>query len=107
MNIELHNNKVMISESEDSNIIAEYDGNKWIVTFVQINGISEYSCIARFSTRILSDKELIEKANILKSVWEYLELNEADDPISWNDETIQSTVNKLTLENHGQIKLNL
>ncbi len=107
MNIELHNNQVMIGESEDSNIIAEYDRNKWIITFVQIDGIPEYSCAARFSTRILSDKELIEKANVLKSVWEYLELNEADGPISWNDEAIQSIVNKLTLEKHGQTKLDL
>ena len=82
MNIELHNNQVMIGESEYSNIIAEYVGNKWIVTFIQPDGMTEYSCAARFSTRILSDKELMEKANILKSVWEYLELNEADDTIS-------------------------
>ena len=107
MNIELHNNQVMIGESEYSNIIAEYDGNNWIITFIQTDGMAEYSCAARFSTRILSDKELIEKANILKSVWEYLELNEADDPISWDDEAIQSIVNKLALEKHGQTKLDL
>ena len=107
MNIKLHDNQLEIIDTEDTSIVAEYHNDDWIITFAMFNGIPEYSCLAQFSTRILADNEILEKANLLRQAWEYLGLTNDDKPIEWGDETIMPIINKIILENNGQIKLNL
>ena len=107
MNIKLHNNQLEIIDSEDTSIVAEYHNGDWIVTFAMLNGIPEYSCLAQFSTRVLADSEIIEKANLLRQVWEYLGLTNDNKPIEWDDKTIKPIINKIILKNNGQIKLDL
>jgi len=107
MNIKPQGNQLEIIDSEDTSIVAEYYNSDWIVTFAMFNGIPEYSCLAQFSTRILVDNEILEKANLLRQAWKYLGLTNKDKPIEWDDETIMPIVHKIILENHGQFKLNL
>jgi len=97
-----YNGKVLTIENGGFVLLAEKLDNEWVITYIENDGIPEYSCLPEFSTRILSDSDYIEKANLLEKAFKRID---NQDTIDFEDEKVQYAINKIILEENGQFKL--
>lgn len=85
-------------EDNGAYIIAQFDGRYWAITYIEVDGVPQYSCLPEFSTRVLSE-EAAEFAGVVASLsWETMH------PEAIGDDAIQRRLAEL---HAGQQRLGL